>query len=790
MKHLMLFALICCTLAAQAQRSLSGTASDRRTGQPLNGATISVMNGPSVTTNASGKYILPLPKHQPAIIQASFIGYASQRDTLRPGTATFDFALTETGLFVKPVEVTSTRAGANAPFTKSELRREEIARQNLGQDLPLLLNQLPSVTTSSDAGAGIGYTSMRVRGSDITRINVTVNGIPVNDAESQGTFFVNMPDFASSVSSIQLQRGVGTSTNGAGAFGASLNLSTNEFREKTYGEVNATYGSFDSWKTTVSAGSGLINNHFTVDARLSRISSNGYIDRASSDLKSFYTSFAYIANKSSLRLNVFSGKEKTYQAWTGATDEQIKENGRRYNPNGEMDKGGFYDNETDNYQQDHYQLLFNHAFRPNLHFNAAGHYTRGRGYYENWREDELYTDYGVTGPDVNGTPATETDLVRQLWLDNHFYGGVFSIRHDLGKFNWTAGGGWNKYDGKHYGKVIWAELGGFDKDHRWYNLDAFKTDLNVYWKGEYAITNRLKVFADMQYRHVGYKLNGFRKNPNIRQHKKYDFYNPKAGATFTINERQYIYASYAIGNKEPNRDDFEVVQAESPRHETLRNLEAGYVWRGANSSLSANVYYMNYRNQLVLTGRINDVGAYARTNIPESYRLGLEVEGQYTPVSWFTIQANAALSRNRVKGFTEYLDDWDNGGQTPKRYDNTEISFSPSFIGGATATFRPFKGFSADVVEKYVSAQYLDNSGDKNRRLDAYAVTDIRLNYTVPQSFFRELGLQFIVYNLTDKLYAPNGYTYGYLEGGSMKATNNYFPMAGINFMAGVKIGL
>ncbi|WP_423736232.1 TonB-dependent receptor [Chitinophaga caseinilytica] len=790
MKHLLLFALLCCTTAALAQRTLSGTATDARTGQPLEGATIAILNGPSTITDASGRFSLPLPKQQPAIVQASFLGYAPSRDTLRKGTSTLHFTLSETGLFVKPVEITSLRAGTNSPFTKSELHREDIAKQNLGQDLPLLLNQLPSVTTNSDAGAGIGYTGLRVRGSDITRINVTVNGIPINDAESQGTFFVNMPDFASSVSSIQLQRGVGTSTNGAGTFGASLNLSTNEFRDKAYGEINASYGSFDSWKTTISAGSGLINDHFTADVRLSKVSSNGYIDRATSDLKSFYTSFAYIAGKSSIRLNVFSGKEKTYQAWTGSTDAEIKEFGRTYNPNGKMDKGGFYDNETDNYQQDHYQLLFNHAFRTNLHFNAALHYTRGKGYYENWRENDWYVDYGITGPVHDGDTTHQSDLIRQLWLDNHFYGGIFSIRHDLKKFTWTAGGGWNKYEGNHYGKVIWAEKGGFDKDFRWYDLDALKTDLNVYWKGEYAVTSKLKLFADLQYRHVNYELDGFRKNPGIRQHKKYDFFNPKGGATFTINEKQHVYASYAIGNKEPNRDDFEVGGAQAPLHETLRNLEAGYVWRGANAGVQANVYYMNYRNQLVPTGRINDVGAYARTNIPESYRLGIEVEGQYTPAAWFTVQANAAFSRNRLSAFTEYLDDWDNGGQKPQTYESTEIAFSPSFVGGATLTFRPFKGFSADLVEKGVGPQYLDNSGDKNRRLDGYAVTDLRLNYTVPQRIFRELGLQFIAYNLTDKQYAPNGYTYGYLEGGTMKAINNYFPMAGINFMAGVKIGL
>ena len=792
MKKFMLLVLLCASVFTQAsaQTIITGIVTDKTSGKPLEGASISIYNGSGTHTDINGQYRITVPGQGSYTLQASFLGFTTIQEVIRvqQKTTELNIALQETGLFVKPVEISSLRAGRNAPFTKSELSKEDIARQNLGQDLPLLLNQLPSVVTNSDAGAGVGYTGLRVRGSDITRINVTINGIPVNDAESQGTFFVNMPDFASSVNSIQLQRGVGTSTNGAGAFGASLNLSTNQFNDKAYAEIDNSYGSFDTWKHTVKAGSGLINGHFTVDARLSKISSNGYVDRAASDLRSFYTSAAYVSEKTAIRLNVFSGKEKTYQAWNGVSKETL-DTDRTYNTSGTEKPGTPYDNETDNYQQDHYQLFFNHAIQNNLNFNVALHYTRGRGYYENYLADESYATYGLEDPIINGAPVTETDLVRQLWLDNHFYGGIFSVNHNAGKFNWSAGGGWNRYDGKHYGKVIWAEQG-IEKDYRWYNLNSFKTDLNFYWKGEYAITEKLKAFADMQYRHVVYELNGFRKNPEIRQKKRYDFFNPKGGLTFQLNNKQHLYASYAIGNKEPNRDDFEVGLLQAPKHETLRNLEAGYVLRSQKGGVQANVYYMNYRNQLVLTGQINDVGAYARTNIPKSYRLGLELDGHYNLCPQLTLAGNIALSRNRVFDYTEFLDDWDNGGQKPVRHKESDISFSPNLVAGYTVSFKPVAGLAVDWVGKYVSRQFLDNSSDKARTLDAFLVNDVRINYIVPQKFFKELGLQLMLNNVFNEMYEPNGYTYGYLEGGTVKSSNTYFPMAGFNFMAGVRIGL
>ncbi|HJT73116.1 MAG TPA: TonB-dependent receptor, partial [Chitinophaga sp.] len=767
MRQILLLLLLCSMNAVHAQTVLTGVVTDKTGGKPLEGVSVSIQsNNTGVHTNTEGRYRITVPSRGSYTIQASYLGYKTTTVTVTavPGTVQTDILLEETGLFVKPVEISSLRAGQHSPFTQSTLTAEDIKKDNLGQDLPLLLNQQPGVVTNSDAGTGIGYTNMRVRGTDITRINVTANGIPINDAESQGTFFVNMPDFASSVSSIQLQRGVGTSTNGAGAFGATLNLSTNEFRDKPYAEISNSYGSFNSWKHTVKAGTGLINNHFTFDARLSKISSDGYIDRASSDLKSFYTSAAYISKNTAIRLNVFSGKEKTYQAWNGVPQDSLKTN-RTYNSAGKRSDGTYYDNETDNYQQDHYQLFLNQALSSHLNFNIAGHYTRGRGYYEQYREKEAFADYGLPNPVINDAPVTTTDLIRQLWLDNYFYGGIFSVNYNSSKFNWSLGGGWNRYEGNHYGKIIWAQYA-IDKDHKWYDLDALKRDMNVYWKGEYKVTGALRLFADLQYRTVKYDIDGFRQNPTLIQHNTYNFFNPKAGVSYTLDERQDIYASFAVGNKEPNRDDFEAGLTHTPKHETLRDIEAGYSFKSNNIVLQANVYYMDYKNQLVQTGMLNDVGAYTRTNIPKSYRAGVELQGSARLGSIFTLAVNAALSQNKIKDYTTYVDNWDSGSQDTVFYKSSTIAFSPSFVGGYTLSARPVKRLELSLTGKYVSRQYLDNTEAKERSLEGYYTNDLRFTYSVPQKLFKELGLQFMLNNIFNKKYSPNGWTYASVQGG------------------------
>lgn len=776
-----------------AQTTFKGRIIEQNSGNPVPGATVTV-GGQSVISAENGDFQLNIRSLAGAVIDISSISHLSFRDSLSKylpagtggqlTTSRIAFSLVRKGLFLQPVEVMATRAGSRAPFTKTNLSKEDIEKTNLGQDLPFLLNQTPSTVINSDAGNGVGYTGIRIRGSDLSRINVTLNGIPYNDAESQGVFFVDLPDFASSVNSIQIQRGVGTSSNGAGAFGATINISTHEFNEKPYAEVNNSFGSFNTWKHTVKAGTGLLNDHFTVDARLSRITSDGFIDRASSHLSSFYLGGGYFGKKTQLRLNVFGGDERTYQAWNGVPQDSLKTN-RTFNSAGTEKPGQPYDNETDNFRQDHYQFFVNHQLKPYLNLNASFFYTRGRGYYEQYKAGEDYADYGLKYPVTGNDTVYSTDLVRQLWLDNDFYGTVFSLQYNKNGTQLTGGGGWNTYEGDHFGKIIWAQTG-IEKDYRWYNLHASKTDVNIYGKWQQKLGERFQTFADLQFRNVGYVIDGFRNNPMLFIRKNYNFWNPKVGLSYSKPGLQ-AYISYAIANKEPNRDDFEAGMQQQPMHETLRDLEAGVERRFANASFGATVYYMYYKNQLVLTGMINDVGAYTRTNIPESYRLGLELQGAIKPSQQWSMSASLAFSRNKVNDFVEYVDDYDNGGQKTFSYRNPDIAFSPSVVGNATITYQPLRALELSLLSKYVGDQYLDNTSNTSRKLDAYFVNDLRAIYNFKKGFLREVTLIGQVNNLFNVLYEPNGYTYSYLYGG-MVTENFYYPMAGRNFVIGVNV--
>jgi len=715
---------------------------------------------------------------------------------------------------LSPVEVKAVRAGEKAPFTKTNLSRKEIEKNNLGQDIPFILNQTPSVVANSDAGNGVGYTGLRIRGTDATRINVTLNGIPYNDAESQGTFLVDLPDFASSVNSIQIQRGVGTSSNGAGAFGATLSLSTNEINRDPYAELNNSYGSFNTRKNTVKAGTGILNDHFTVDARLSQITSNGYIDRATSNLQAFYISGAYINDKSSIRLNVFSGKEKTFQAWNGIPESKLKGNysdllNHYYNNLGalyftEADSVNLfssgnrtynlplYGNETDNYRQTHYQVFYNLAIDDNWRFNTAAFLTRGIGYYENYKSQQKYSDYGLPDFVVNDSTFGTTDLVRQKWLDNYFYGQVLSVQYRKDKNDITLGGSWTRYDGNHYGDIIWAQYG-IEKDHRYYDLDALKSDINAYLKWQYELSANWNLFADLQYRHVRHKMNGFEDNPSLMVDRKFDFLNPKIGLKISTNGWQ-SYISYAVANKEPNRDDFEAGTVNQPQKETLHDIEAGVEKRTTTFFAGATLYYMFYKDQLVLTGMVNDVGAYTRVNVPNSYRLGIELQGACVFNNWLNASGNLALSRNKIKSFTEYLDDYDANfdwkGQHAIVHKNTDISFSPAVVGAATINILPLKNLEINLLSKYVGTQYLDNTQSATKKLNPFYTQDVRFNYVINEKLFKEWNVVVQVNNVFNRKYEPNGYTYGYIYDGSVVTENFFFPMAGINYILALNIKL
>ena len=707
-----------------------------------------------------------------------------------------------------PVEVRAVIAPPTAPFAKTNLDKKEISRQNLGQDLPFLLNQTPSVVVNSDAGNGVGYTGIHIRGTDATRINVTLNGIPYNDAESQGTYFVDLPDFASSVNRIQIQRGAGTSTNGAGAFGATINFTTNEVNKKAYVELNNSFGSFDTWKNTLKFGTGLLGNHFTTDVRLSKISSEGYVDRASTNLKSLYFSEAYLSDKNDLRFNIILGKEKTYQAWNGIPEAKLRndptalqehyqnnigylyftsaDSSNLFNSSPRKYNYFTYPNQTDNYWQNHFQLFYTHRFSANLSFNVAGFLTPGKGYYEEYKVGQYYSDYGLNNPVVNGDTVYTTDLIRRLWLRNKFYGSIFSLQDEFGKTHLIFGGALTKYDGKHFGEVTWSDQP-WNGAKRWYDLNAHKSDFNLYGKWQQDLTNAFQLFTDMQYRRVNYNLPGFEHNPTLFVNNTYNFFNPKIGFTYHKRGLQ-AYASYSVANKEPNRDDFETGKTEQPKPEHLNDWEAGIESRKSKTFLSANIYYMKYKDQLVLTGKINDVGNYTRTNIPNSYRLGIELQASEVLNQWLKASANLTLSKNKVLNFTEYIDDYDNGGQKQNDYHQSDISFSPSVVGAATITVTPIQKLNIDFLSKYVSRQYLDNTSNESRKLDSYFTEDVRMIYSFSKKWLKNVDLILQVNNLLDKKYEANGYTYSYYYNAQLITENFYFPMAGTNVMGGVNI--
>ncbi|MCU0325611.1 MAG: TonB-dependent receptor, partial [Spirosomaceae bacterium] len=687
-------------------------------------------------------------------------------------------------LNLSEVIVKSTRANEKTGMAFTNVYKQEIRKQNLGQDVPFLLNQLPSVVVTSDAGAGVGYTGIRIRGTDPTRINVTLNGIPYNDSESQGVFWVNMPDFASSVQSIQVQRGVGTSTNGAGAFGASININTLGYEKEAYGETNVSYGSFNTQKTNILASTGLLNNHFVIDARLSRISSDGFIDRASSNLKSYYISGGYYNKENFIRFNAFSGKEVTYQAWEGVPEALLKEN-RTYNPY-------TYENQVDDYQQDHYQLISSFKLNKNWRFNPTLHYTKGRGFFEQFREDDKFSNYGLADIVIGSTTIKRTDLVRRKWLDNDFYGAVFSLDYEPteSKFRANVGGGWNKYDGDHFGDIIWMKNNAStDKNYRWYDNNAIKTDFNIYTKAFYQFNDAFNAYVDLQFRTVGYEMKGIAdKRQDITQKANYQFFNPKLGLNYQLNEKSSVYASYSVGNKEPNRTDFVDNAPRVPKPENLQDLEVGYKIQGSKYRIQANFYNMVYHNQLVLTGQVNGVGEAIRVNVPDSYRRGIELEAGYQFSPKFAINANATFSQNKIKNFTETIVNYDGEADKVINYEKTDISFSPNVIAGGQISYYPVKSLELSFLSKYVGKQFMDNTSNDARSLDAFFVNDLRMNYSLKPKFCKELNFSLLVNNLFNHLYEPNGYTYSYIYERQVITENFYYPQAGTNFLAAVRV--
>lgn len=781
------------SIAQTSKVSVSGSVIDAATKRPLSSASVKLGNTVAIA-DEDGQFTFKKISKGSYHLVATSIGYSetSQDLEVTESKSNLLIQLKSSPLFLQALEVKALRASDKAPFTKTNLGKEELAKTNLGQDLPFMLKQTPSVVINSDAGNGVGYTNIYIRGVDASRINVTLNGIPYNDAESQGTYFVNLPDFTSSLNSIQIQRGVGTSSNGTGAFGAGINLQTNEFNEKAYAEINNSYGSFNTIKNTVKFGTGLFNEHFTVDGRLSRIVSDGYIDRASSNLQSFAVSAAYINKNSSLRLNIFSGKEKTYQAWYGVPEDILPVN-RTYNY-------CTYANQTDNYQQNHYQLFYNHSFNSNLSFSTALFLTKGKGYYEEYSKDDYYSSYGLPDNIIGKDTLTTTDLIRQRWLDNQFYGQILSVQYKKDKDQLIVGGGWNRYEGNHFGTVLWAKNGGVDNNYQYYFNQALKTDENIYAKWERQQTKHLLIYADLQYKHVRHKVDGFDGNPTRKIQKEFSFFNPKLGITYSKNGWQ-VYGSWAVANKEPNRTDFENATDNNPKPEQLNDLELGVEKRTSAYSYGATVYYMDYKDQLVLTGKVNDAGYPIRINTPKSYRAGIELQGSVVITNWLNAVGNVTFSSNKIKQFTEHIYVYDSAsyailGDTIRLHNKSDISFSPNTIAAATINLLPCKYAEISLISKYVSNQYLDNTQDKKRSLSDYFTQDVRATINLKGKLFKEISLVGQVNNVFNRLYESNGSTYPsftYNGGSNTQVFTNgvsYFPMAGTNYMIGLNVKL
>lgn len=805
--YLLALLLSTTSLLTFAQKSISGRVTDAEDGKPLPGATIKAGEIRGASTDKDGHFVLKNISENIDALDISYIGYQTSKIAIGASNQ-LEIKLNKSTYQADEVIINATRVNDKTGMAYTNVTAAQIDKQNMGQDLPVLLNFSPSLVSTSDAGGGVGYTGIRIRGSDATRINVTVNGIPYNDAESQGVFWVNMPDFASSVSSIQIQRGVGTSTNGAGAFGASVNINTNAFRETAYAELNNSYGSFNTFKNTLKVGSGLIKDKFTFDARLSRVSSDGFVDRASSELHSYYLSGGYFGKKSFVRVNVFSGKERTYQSWNGVPEAKLRgdrEGILAYidrNYLGEKDAANLlnsdnrtynsytYKNEVDNYRQDHYQIVSSHNLSNKLTFNLNAFLVRGLGYYEQYRSGDDYSKYNLPNVIVGKDTLTSTDFIRRRWLDNYFYGSTFSFDYNnFKKLTASFGGGWNQYDGDHYGQIIWARnAGNIENEHQYYFSTGKKKDFNLYGKVYYAFTDQLTAFADLQYRRVSHAIHGTDNDlVQLAFDQSYSFFNPKAGLTYQLAEQSSVYASYSIGNREPNRDDFTSSTANLfPKSERLQNVEAGFRTQQGKWAFAANYYLMSYKNQLVLTGQINDVGSSVRVNVPKSYRTGIELEGAVAFNRFLKWNANATFSQNKIKNFTEYIVDYDNGGYKMVDHGKSDISFSPNVIVGSQFTYSLRKNLELALLTKYVGKQYLDNTSTETRKLDAYLTNDIRLSWTIKPSWANEIAFNLLVNNVLNEKYESNGYTYGYIAGGALTQENFYFPQAGRNFLIGV----
>jgi len=771
-------------------------------GNALPGTGITIENTfLGVHTDADGTYFFPGLKDGSYTLRFSFIGFETQiRDVILKGEVILDITLSPKPYITEEVLINATRAGEHAPLAYSTVYKDLLKKQNTGYDLPYLLSLTPSLVETSEAGNGVGYTSLRIRGTDGNRINVTIDGIPLNDPESQQVFWVDLPDLASSVENIQVQRGAGTSSNGAGAFGATISIQTTNPENELFTEVNSSIGSFNTMKKMVSAGTGLLAGKFAVQMRYSDLKSDGFIERTGSDHRSAYISGIYRTARTSLKTNLILGEEHTGISWWGVPKDMLTVN-RRFNPAGEYtDETGikrYYDNESDNYFQNHYQLIYSLKLSNYLSFHTALHYTKGKGYYEEYREDQPLTDYGLPPVNIIDTIISGTDMIRRKWMSNDFYGLVYSLKYQNERIEAIAGGGMNLYLGDHFGRIIWMRnAGNTEKDYRWYLNNSRKGEISMYGKVNYTLSDKTTVFGDLQYRHILYNMTGIDDDlKDIGQEHNFGFFNPKAGVFFSITPNQDAYLSFSVANREPTRTDFKEASGDpnaTPKPETLYDTEMGYKLRTGKSTLAINLYGMIYNDQLVPTGELSDVGYSIMTNVDKSYRLGLEMTVGIKPSKFIDWNLNLTLSRNKIINFVEHYVDYNTSDWSSeylsKNLGEVDIAYSPSIIGTSDLTFKIHRGIGLHIISKYIGKQYFDNTMNHDRMIDPYFINNIRLDYEPQIRTIKGFELQLLINNIFDEIYESNAYGGNWYEDGVEKNWSYYFPQAGTSLM--FKIGV
>ena len=791
--------LLFITFTSIAQNNFVGRVTDS-SGEPIVGANILIEESNLITyTDEKGKFYLNSNSTN-IDIQVSHVGYLTKEIEFSNPNQEINIVLDDGIILKDEIKVISTRAKYNSPFAFTNISKSFIEKNNSGKDIPFLINSTPSTYSTSDAGNGIGYTGVRIRGSDATRINVTINGIPYNDSESHGVFWVNVSDLASSANSIQVQRGVGSSTNGGGAFGGTVSIKTGKASEDFKLKYSSSAGSYKSFKNTLELNSGLIKNKINMNLRLSKINSDGYVDRATSDLKSYYASASYYSDKTSIDLINFSGKERTYQSWWGTPEGRINNDIEEMNNvianNGYSDEQAdnllnsgrtfnyyTYDNQTDNYQQDHYQMHFNHDISNTANLHLALHYTYGRGYYEEFREDDNLSNY------YDFLENKSLDLVRRRWLSNHFYGLTYSFSKKFDKSEINIGGALNEYDADHFGEIIQPQL---MVSEPYYFSKSFKKDGNIFIKYNLNITKSAELFTDIQLRGYSHKMKGNDNDKSIIDVDKNNvFFNPKVGLTKSLNDKVILYGSVAVANREPIRSDYIDSKIE-PKHESLVNIELGKGFNYNIGSFNTNLYLMEYNNQLITTGEVNDVGAYIRENVKKSRRFGVELTNVLNTKDFY-VNSSLSLSRNLVYNFNEtlydYGADFSQYNIIENKYVITDLAFSPGVLLNNHFEWKANKFLSFILNSKYVGKQYLDNTSNEKRVLKDFLINDFKIQTNLTNNVFNNLFFKIEINNIFNVKYSSNGYTFGYYGGMDYEVRENYFyPQATRNIMFSISI--